>query len=52
MNDQRKQYWQEIMRRQSASGLSKKAICEQQGINAPTFYYWQRRLAEIKLGQL
>lgn len=46
MNDQRKKYWQEVLQKQSLSGLSKKAFCEQQGINAPTFYYWQRRLAE------
>lgn len=46
MNDQRKKkYWQEVLQKQSLSGLSKKAFCEQQGINAPTFYYWQRRLS-------
>jgi len=42
----RVQKWQALLAEQSASGLSKKAFCEREGINAATFYYWQRRLAE------
>ena len=42
----RVQKWQALLAEQSASGLSKKAFCEREGINAATFYYWQRRLSE------
>ena len=41
------QKWQALLSEQASSGLSKKAFCEQQGINASVFYYWQRRLAEL-----
>ena len=40
----RHQHWANILAKQSASGLSKKSFCVEQGINPATFYYWQRRL--------
>ncbi len=40
----RRQHWANILAEQSASGLSKKSFCVEQGINPGTFYYWQRRL--------
>lgn len=42
----RVQKWQALLSEQASSGLSKKAFCEREGINAATFYYWQRRLAQ------
>ena len=45
--DLRVQKWQALLSEQASSGLSKKAFCEREGINAATFYYWQRRLAEL-----
>jgi len=44
--DTRVQKWQALLSEQASSGLSKKAFCEREGINAATFYYWQRRLGE------
>jgi len=35
-----------VLADQARSGLSKKAYCSERGINAATFYSWQRRLAE------
>lgn len=44
--DLRVEKWQALLSKQASSGLSKKAFCEREGINAATFYYWQRRLAQ------
>ena len=38
------QSWDTILIEQADSGLTKKAFCEQRGLNPATFYYWQRRL--------
>ena len=38
------QSWDRILIEQADSGLTKKAFCEQRGLNPATFYYWQRRL--------
>jgi len=46
-SDTRVQKWKALLTEQASSGLSKKAFCEREGINAATFYYWQRRLAEL-----
>ncbi len=35
-----------VLADQSISGQSKKAYCAERGINAATFYAWQRRLKE------
>ena len=43
--DTRVQKWKALLAEQATSGLSKKAFCEREGINAATFYYWHRRLA-------
>ncbi|MEO0725380.1 MAG: hypothetical protein AAFZ63_12610, partial [Bacteroidota bacterium] len=43
----RREYWSEVLSTQAASGLSKKAFCADRGINAATFYYWQRRLRTL-----
>ena len=39
-----RQEWDSILSEQADSGLTKKAFCEQRGLNPATFYYWQRRL--------
>jgi len=46
-NKSRHAYWSEVFSRQSASGLSKKSFCLEQGINQATFYYWQRRVQAL-----
>ena len=43
-NSSLRQEWDAILSEQANSGLTKKAFCEQRGLNAATFYYWQRRL--------
>lgn len=43
----RREHWSEVLSTQAASGLSKKAFCVERGINAATFYYWQRRLRSL-----
>lgn len=40
----RHQHWLDIIHACNASGLTKKAWCEQNGIRIKTFYYWQRQL--------
>ena len=42
------QSWDTILSEQADSGLTKKAFCEQRGLNAATFYYWQRRLRTVE----
>ena len=37
------------MQEQVDSGLSKKAFCAERAINVATFYYWQRRLDELRV---
>jgi hypothetical protein len=37
--------WQGLMEQQAASGLSRKAFCERQGIVRSSFESWRRRLA-------
>jgi hypothetical protein len=46
-NRSRHDHWSEILSTQATSGLSKKAFCAERGINAATFYYWQRRLQAL-----
>ena len=45
ISDVRRQQWLDIIQACNASGLIKKAWCEQNGINIKSFYYWQRRLS-------
>jgi len=47
-NRLRQQDWSEVLSTQATSGLSKKAFCAKHGINAATFYYWQRRLQDLE----
>ena len=43
-SDVRRQQWLDIIPACNASGLTRKAWCEQNGIQTKTFYYWQRQL--------
>lgn len=40
----RRRKWLEIINACNASGLTRKAWCEQNGIKLKSFYYWQRQL--------
>lgn len=42
--DERRQYWQNIIKQQADSGLSKAAFCREHGISKQTFFYWARKL--------
>jgi len=37
-------YWQPVLDRFSASGLSVAAFCEQEGLAASSIYHWRRKL--------
>jgi transposase-like protein len=39
-------YWRDVHRRQRQSGKSVSAFCREQGLSQPSFYAWQRTLAE------
>ena len=43
-SDVRHQRWLDIIHACNASGLTRKAWCEQNDIKIKTFYYWQRQL--------
>lgn len=43
-SDVRHKQWLDIIHACNASGLTRKAWCEQNGIKIKTFYYWQRQL--------
>jgi transposase-like protein len=38
--------WREILARQEQSGLSARAFCEREGINAGSLYRWRSRLGQ------
>jgi len=51
MEETRREQWARLLSEQAASGLSKKAFCQQQGLKLANFYYWQKRLRqEISAG--
>lgn len=37
--------WRERIRRYERSGLTVTRFCEQEGVSAPSFYQWRKRLA-------
>lgn len=41
-----RQVWVERLRRFASSGLPVAAFCAQEGVSAPSFYSWKRRLAD------
>jgi len=45
----RERYWQSVMRKQQASGMSVSAFCRQNDVSASTFYNWKRKLKQRRL---
>ena len=41
----RRQLWQERMDRFALSGLTVIQFCQQEGVSAPSFYQWKKKLA-------
>jgi transposase-like protein len=41
---ERERFWQDLIERQSASGLSIARFCKQAGVSANSFFVWKRRL--------
>ena len=39
----RREYWQEVLARQAASGLSIKAFCGRERVSYQTFFIWKRK---------
>ena len=42
--EQRLVRWTEMIARCRSSGMTVKSWCEQEGVSAKTYYYWQRRI--------
>lgn len=43
-NGERERFWQDLIGRQPASGLSVGRFCQQAGVSANSFFVWKRRL--------
>lgn len=41
---EKEEFWRLVLDEHQRSGLSAKAFCEQQGISAPSFYAWRRKI--------
>ncbi len=37
-------YWRSALRRRERSGLTVAAFCEQEGLTASAYYFWQRKM--------
>lgn len=44
-SEEKQAYWQAAIELQAESGLSVRQFCRQEGLSAPSFYAWRRRLA-------
>lgn len=38
--------WRGVIEKQAASGMSVRAFCMQEGVSAPSFYAWRRKLTQ------
>jgi len=47
-SSEKQSYWQEIVGRQSESGLSVRQFCAAERVSEPSFYAWRRKLAKPK----
>jgi transposase-like protein len=45
-NQQREQFWREIVTGQPRSGMSVVAWCDEHGVSAPSFYVWRKRVSQ------
>jgi len=43
----RRRYWQELIKRQQASGQSIEKFCAKEKLGRATFYLWKRRLKKV-----
>jgi hypothetical protein len=43
--EERHQWWQQLVAQQERSGLSVRAFCQQHRTSEPSFYHWRKRLA-------
>jgi transposase-like protein len=48
MDSGRETVWRQRLRRFSKSGLTVVAFCRSEGVSAPSFYQWRKRLAQRK----
>ncbi|MCI0404174.1 MAG: hypothetical protein L0212_11750 [Acidobacteria bacterium] len=46
----RAEMWGERLRRYERSGLTVAEFCQREGVSAPSFYQWRRRLCEMSVG--
>lgn len=42
----RREYWQQILQRQQASGLSIQRFCQQESLATATFFEWKRKFRQ------
>lgn len=42
--ESRREHWRKLIMEQRASGINRRAFCEERGIKADTMYWWERRL--------
>jgi hypothetical protein len=47
-NDQRRQYWREVIERHEASGQSIVGFCAQQRLSPSVFHAWKRRFRQSR----
>ena len=43
----REAHWQGVLGRWRRSGLSVRAFCQAEGVSAPSFYWWRRKLDRV-----
>ena len=46
---EREEYWQSVIRKQQASGMSVSAFCRQHEVPESSFYGWKRKLKQRRL---
>lgn len=49
--NEKRLYWNELVARQAASGLSVREFCSQAGVSEPSFYMWRRKFAAERRGE-
>ena len=46
-SEEQRQFWQMALEAWQASGLSVRQFCQQEGLAAPSFYAWRKRLTQV-----
>ena len=44
MSDQKREYWNNLITEQEASGQPIREFCQERGVGDHSFYYWRKRL--------